>query len=175
MASTVITRTVSLSPWHSLQFPLSLTLTHGPVGIASILGVSFQHHRVKVQDKVPNFFVTQKPNWGARVTLLPVHRYYRIAAQLPLLTAYLQKSAGEFRSQCARRPHYYLKRSPDYLRPHWATPTGSTPCTSGARPRSFQLYNHQVRCIAANLLTSTCHIGSLRFTYSTRWNPRQTL
>ena len=32
MASTVITRTVSLSPWHSLQFPLSLTLTHGPVG-----------------------------------------------------------------------------------------------------------------------------------------------
>ena len=81
MASTVITRTVSLSPWHSLQFPLSLTLTHGPVGIASTLGVSFQHHHVEVWDKMPNFFITQKPNWGARVTLLPVHRYYRIAAQ----------------------------------------------------------------------------------------------
>lgn len=62
MASTVITRTVSLSPWHSLQFPLSLTLTHGPIGIASILGVSFQHHHVEVWDKVPyRHLITQLP------------------------------------------------------------------------------------------------------------------
>ena len=82
MASTVITRTVSpITLDTASQFPLSLTLTHGPVGIASILGVSFQHHHVEVWDKVPNFFVTQKPNWGARVTLLPMHRYYRITAQ----------------------------------------------------------------------------------------------
>lgn len=60
-----------------------------------MIGASFQHHHVEVWDIVPNFFVTQKPNWGARVTLLPVHRYYRIAAQLPLLTAYILKIRGE--------------------------------------------------------------------------------
>ena len=54
MASTVITRTVSpVTLDTASQFPLSLTLTHGPVGIASILGVSFQHHHVEVRDKVP--------------------------------------------------------------------------------------------------------------------------
>ena len=40
---TAITR-IQKSPSCTLWFPLSLTLTHGPVGIASILGVSFQHH-----------------------------------------------------------------------------------------------------------------------------------
>ena len=32
MASTVITRTVSLLPWHSLQFPLSLNTLHATCG-----------------------------------------------------------------------------------------------------------------------------------------------
>ena len=87
MASTVITRTVSpVTLDTASQFPLSLTLTHGPVGILRTLGYEacFQHHHVEVRDKVPNFFVTQKSNWGARVTLLPVHRYYRIAAHIPI-------------------------------------------------------------------------------------------
>lgn len=71
-------------------FPLSLTLTYSPVGIASILGVSFQHHRVKVWDKVPQLpsiliiQIARLLDWRARVTLLPVHRYYRIAAHFTI-------------------------------------------------------------------------------------------
>ena len=78
MASTVITQTVRpITLVTASQFPLSQTLSLSRRSYS----VSVQHHRVKVWDKVPNFFVTQKPNWGARVTLLPVHRYYRIAAR----------------------------------------------------------------------------------------------